>query len=264
MAQFTVGAILEHGIARRALHVEHVFALLSLLPGHLGSTLDVCLWEAVELFLRIDGHIRIVSLVQQVLAELGLECADAGVEFAQLGLLLFAEFGTALGKCFVGLSEHRHLLVVQDFLLGLRLLDAHLVMLVIDGLYAVEKLWVEVDAVVVGGQGWRIFGLQCLKFRGGVARREVFEDQYRLAEQLAALVEGSDGVAERWLFRVFTDVFYLALLLLHTQLDGFAEVFGRDAVIVDDAIFGGGFFQKRIAASAFLSIGRTGDCDCTD
>ena len=51
VAQFTVGAILEHGIARRALHVEHVLALLSLLPGHVGGTLDVCLWEAVEFFL---------------------------------------------------------------------------------------------------------------------------------------------------------------------------------------------------------------------
>ena len=152
------------------------WALLSLLPGHVGGTLDVCLGKSIEFFLRIDGHVGVVGLVQQVLAELGLECADAGVEFAQLGLLLFAEFGTALGKCFVGLSEHRHLLVVQDFLLGLRLLDAHRVMLVIDGLYAVEKLWVEVDAVVVGGQGWRIFGLQLLKFRCRVARSEVFED----------------------------------------------------------------------------------------
>ena len=51
VTQFAVGAILEHGIARWALHVEHVLALLSLLPGHLGSTLDVGLWEAVEFFL---------------------------------------------------------------------------------------------------------------------------------------------------------------------------------------------------------------------
>ena len=122
------------------------------MSGHLGCSLDVGLGKSVELVLRVNGHVGVVGLVQQVLAELGLQCADLGVEFAQLVLLLLVEFCTTFGKRLVGLLEHRHLLVVQNLLFHLGLLNAHLVVFVIDRFDACKELRIEVDAIGVGGQ----------------------------------------------------------------------------------------------------------------
>ena len=106
--------------------------------------------------------------------------------------------------------------------------------------------------------------MKFLKLGGGVARRQVLEDEDCLVEQLSALVECGDGVLEGGFIGVFADVLHLALMFLHAQLDGLAEMLGRDAVVIDDAIFGCGFVEERIAALVLLPLGRAGESDCTD
>ncbi len=260
MTQFTVGAVLEDRIARRTLHVEHILAFLTIGSSHGSSSVDVRLWQSVKLLNVIDGHIGVVGLMKEVLAELKLELAEFEVELTKLSLLLIRELGTALYETLVDLLKHLFLLVCKKVFVVFLVLKLDLLILVIYGLDTSEECRIERDIVRVLRQDRREFLLESTHLFGRVRRAERTEDTLYLIEQLTSLVVCCDGVGEGRFLSVVDDGLDLGLMLLKTFEDSLTEMFGSDLLKRSNAIRGGEVGQQWVASFLCLLLAREGQC----
>ncbi len=214
LAEVTVLAVLQHGIAAGALHVESIFALLADALGKCSRAVDIVLGKAFELLHGVDDHVGVVGVVHQVLAELQLEGRELHVDLGDLGLGVGIEQGAAIHIAVVGLLQQAFLLLVEIVF----------VLVVIDILDLFEQFPVHPHLIAVGGSQRVHLTGESLEFRRGAGAVERAPDRAGLGHQFAALFECHDHVFEAGFLGVVDDGLNLLLVLFHALEHAFAEV----------------------------------------
>jgi len=239
------GAVLQRGQRRLAAGVlqrQHVLAFELALLGSLRGGGDRGVGHPGEAGAVVHHHGRSVVLLEQVLAEAGLQRGQLAVDLAQARLLLLVQPGA-------GAHEVEVVTVEQAQLLGV---EAELVALVVQGLDAGVQLRVEGDGVGVRGQQRRHGGLHLLHLRVGVGADQVEEHVGHAQQYLAAALGGDDGVVEGRRLGVVGDGVELGALLGHALLEG------RQVVRVGDAVERRQLVRQRARFEEGVGRGRRG------
>ena len=173
-AQGAVVGVLEEGHDAGVVEGEYPFALHAPFVGCVGSGGDDAFGQPAEVFFTVDDELVGVGFFQLVGAELEAEEGEAAVDFGEPLLGVGGEVGSATDEGVVVVFEHPLLFGGEvGCALG-----------VVDGFDAPEEFFVEVDAVIVGGElGHDFFG-NGFQGVGGVGFLEVDEDIAHAVEEL--------------------------------------------------------------------------------
>ena len=218
LAAVAVGERSQHRLAGGVLQGDQPLAFQPPLLGGVGGGADLGLGEAGERFGGIEHHRGVVDLLEQVLAEGGLQGGHLLVDRAHLRL--------------AGVVEQRagahELLVVALGEAAVFRVRGERITRVVDRLDAGEQLGIEEDLVLVLGELGRDLGLDLLQRFAGVRAGQVVEHLAGAVEHDAAALHRHQGVVERRGLGVVGDRADLGEVLLHAFFEG------RQVVLVAD------------------------------